>query len=306
MTYTIISTTADNTGKSKVYLIDIDGTLVTSASGRRWASSASDWIFLGPVAATLDRLHREGWIVALITNQSDWKTSPDPEVKITSILAALQEINGWTPWCLIATATRKEQGTLYRKPGRGLYDLLVEQLSPTTITEVRMCGDAVGPSDPYPPYRWASSDFDFAKAVSATFVRPCDLFPPCSSVSISASQEIILLMGNPGSGKSSLARDLVTKGYIHVEQDNMTSKAATKKAVITALAPGRSVVVDATHGSSTNRAPYLSLGFPVRVLWCIRDGRPFNALREKPVPEVAYAVYSKHFVRPEGDVTIIY
>jgi bifunctional polynucleotide phosphatase/kinase len=304
MTYTIISTTADNAGKSKVYLIDIDGTLVTAASGRRWASSATDWIFLGPVPATLDRLHREGWIVALITNQSDWKTSPDPEAKITSILAALQEANGWAPWCLVATAMRKEHDTLYRKPGRGLYDLLIKELPP--LTEVCMCGDAVGPTDPYPPYQWASSDLDFAKAVSATFVRPCDLFPPHPPVSISASQEIILLMGNPGSGKSSLARDLVTKGYIHVEQDNMTSKTATKKAVITALAPGRSVVVDATHGSSTNREPYLSLGVPVRILWCLRDGRPFNALREKPVPEVAYAVYSKHFVRPAGDITHIY
>lgn len=305
MTYTIIPTTADNVGKSKLYLIDIDGTLVTSASGRRWASSASDWIFLGPVPATLDRLHRdEGWIVALITNQSDWKNGPDPKDKITSILAALQEVNGWAPWTLIATATRKESDTLYRKPGRGLYDILVGALP--VLTEVRMCGDAVGPTDPYPPYQWASSDFDFAKAVSATFVRPCELFPPCPSISISAGQEIILLMGNPGSGKSSIARDLVTKGYIHVEQDILKSKAATKKAVVAALSPGRSVVVDATHGSATNREPYLALGVPVRIIWCIRDGRPFNALREKPVPEVAYAVYSKHFIRSEGDVSIIY
>lgn len=304
MTYTIISTTADNAGKSKMYLIDIDGTLVTSASGRRWASSASDWIFLGPVPATLDRLHHEGWIVALITNQSDWKISPDPEAKITSILAALQEANGWAPWTLIATATRKERDTLYRKPGRGLYDLLIKELPP--LSEVRMCGDAVGPTDSYPPYRWASSDLDFASAISATFVRPCELFLSSPSISISASQEIILLMGNPGSGKSTFARDLVIKGYIHIEQDILKSKAATKKAVITALAPGRSVVVDATHGSSINREPYLSLGVPVRILWCLRDGRPFNAPRPNPVPEVAYAVYSKHFVRPEGDVTYIY
>jgi hypothetical protein len=40
-------------------------------------------------------------------------------------------------------------------------------------------------------------------------------------------------------------------------------------------------------------------------MWHVRDGRPFNALREKPVPEVAYAMYSKHFVDPrQGDVPV--
>ena len=304
MTYTIIPTTADNTGKSKLYLLDIDGTLVTSVSGRRWAADQNDWIFVGPVEATLNKLHDEGWIVALITNQSDWKNGPGPEAKIKSTLAALQAANGWAPWCLVATATRKERDTLYRKPGRGLYDLLVKELP--SITEVRMCGDAVGPADPYLPYRWASSDADFAAAISATFVRPCDLFPSAPAVFPAGAQELILLMGNPGSGKSTIGRDLEIKGYIHVEQDTMASKAVTKRAVIAGLATGHSVVVDATHGSFTNREPYLSLGVPVRIIWCIRDGRPFNALREKPVPEVAYAVYSKHFVRPAEDVTIVY
>lgn len=308
MTYTIIPATVPCTTKTKLYLIDIDGTLVTSASGRRWAADQNDWIFLGPIEATLNKLHDDGWIVALITNQSDWKNGPGPEAKIKSILGALQAANGWAPWTLVATATRKERDTLYRKPGRGLYDLLCKELP--SITELRMCGDAVGPTDPYPPYRWASSDADFATAISATFVRPCDLFPSAPAVFPAVfpagAQELILLMGNPGSGKSTFGRDLEIKGYIHVEQDTMASKAVTKKTVIAGLATGHSVVVDATHGSFTNREPYLSLGVPVRIIWCIRDGRPFNALREKPVPEVAYAVYSKHFVRPAGDVTIIY
>ena len=300
MTYTIIPTTATDAGKSKLYLIDIDGTLVTSASGRRWAADQDDWIFLGPIEATLDTLNRDGWIVALITNQSDWKNGPASEAKINSILAALQKANGWAPWCLVATATRKEKDTLYRKPGRGLYDLLLKELP--SLTEVRMCGDAIGPADPYPPYRWASSDADFAATIGAIFVRPCDLFTPAAPVA--PAEKLILLMGNPGSGKSTIGRGLAS--YIHVEQDTLSSKTATKKAVVAALAAGHSVIVDATHGSAVNREPYLTLGVPVRILWSIRDGRPFNALREKPVPEVAYAIYSKHFVRPEGNVTIIY
>ena len=307
MTYTIIPATVPCTTKTKLYLIDIDGTLVTSASGRRWAADQNDWIFLGPIEATLNKLHDDGWIVALITNQSDWKNGPAPEAKIKSILATLQEINGWAPWTLVATATRKEKDTLYRKPGRGLYDLLLKELPP--LTEVRMCGDAVGPSDPYPPYRWASSDADFAAAISATFVRPCDLFPPAAPIAPAGKQELVLLMGNPGSGKSTIGKELSSfYSYIHVEQDTLASKAATKKAVIAALATGHSVTVDATHGSFTNREPYLTLGVPVRIVWSIRDGRPFNALREKPVPEVAYAVYSKHFVKPAPaePVTVIY
>ena len=305
MTYELIPSTVETAASTKLFLIDIDGTLVTSTSGRRWASTATDWIFLGPVASKLEELRRDGWTVALITNQSDWKVSPDPAAKITSILAALQTANGWAPWTLVATATRKEKDTLYRKPGRGLYDLLLKTLN-ISPSEIRMCGDAVGAADPYPPYRWADSDAAFAATIGATFVRPLDLFSAGPTVTPSPKQELILLMGNPGSGKSSAARKLAENGYIHIEQDTMKSKAATKAAVCSALKTGSSVVVDATHGSATNREPYAALGVPLRILWFIRDGRPFNALREKPVPEVAYAVYSKHFIPPSESVTLMY
>lgn len=306
MTYELFASTQPSfAGKStSLYLLDIDGTLVTSKSGRRWATDASDWIFLGDVTGTLRRLHEEGWTVALITNQSDWKVSPDPAAKIASILAAIEGAIGWKPWTLVATATRKEKDTVYRKPARGLYDVLLDALSGQTPVRVRMCGDAVGPTDPYPPYRWADSDAAFGIAIGAEFVRPCDLFEtPKATPSVLKIQELVILMGNPGSGKSTTGRLLAAAGYVHIEQDVVGTKAAVKKAVLAGLATGASVAVDATHGSAVNREPYVTLaserGIPVRILWHIRDGRPFNALRPKPVPEVAYAVYSKHFVSPE-------
>ena len=64
-----------------------------------------------------------------------------------------------------------------------------------------------------------------------------------------------------------------------------------------------------------------NMNIPVRILWFIRDGRPFNNLRgkmketntmyyhNKPVPEVAYNTYSKYFEEPiseEGNIEIVY
>ena len=197
---------------------------------------------------------------------------------------------------------------MYRKPARGLYDLLLTKLA-FTPTAVEMCGDAVGADDPFPPFRWSNSDYGFAVAIGATFKRPIDVFGTRTPTA-AAKQELIILVGNPGSNKSSTARLFAAAGYEHLEQDIVGTKAAVAKAALIALAEKKSVVVDATHGSQVNREPLIKIAenakVPYRILWHIRDGRAFNALREKPVPEVAYAVYSKHFVAPVEHVEIVY
>ena len=85
------------------------------------------------------------------------------------------------------------------------------------------------------------------------------------------------------------------------------------QALRTNLQLGRSVVIDATNPSADKRATYINLAkesdISVRILWLIRDGRPWNSLRGIPVPEVAYGVYSKNFVRPttnEAPLEMIY
>jgi bifunctional polynucleotide phosphatase/kinase len=307
MNYYIFPSTQHITG-TKLALFDVDGTLVVSKSGRRWAVDANDWIFVGDVPAVLQRYNRDGYVVALVSNQSEWKISESPRAKFQAILDALQLVNGWTPWCLVATAKIKERDPVYRKPGRGLYDLLLTNLSFTPIV-VEMCGDAIGADDPFPPFRWSDSDRVFADGIGATFTRPTDVFGTRVPAPIT-TQELILLVGNPGSNKSSTARRFATAGYEHLEQDVIGTKIAVAKAARAALAVKKSVVVDATHGSAVNREPLINLaksaGVSYRILWHIRDGRPFNALREQPVPEVAYAVYSKHFIPPTENMEFVY
>lgn len=288
-----------------LFMFDLDGTLIVSKSGRAWTSKtatvADDWIFTAPtVPATLQRFANEGYRIALVTNQSAW--GDGPKAKVESVLARLQELNGWAPACAVASG----KDSVYRKPGRGLFDVVGGGAG----QEIHMCGDAVGADDPYPPYRWSDSDSKFAAAVGATFHRPADIPGLTSTCDTGPLSGLVILMGNPGSGKSTLGRKLMLeKGFVHVEQDVVGTPAAVRKAVVAGLNSGSSVVVDATHGNPKNREPWAKIArerkIPCRIVWIVRDGRPFNAIRTDKVPEVAYAVYSKYFVEPTEDCVTV-
>jgi bifunctional polynucleotide phosphatase/kinase len=289
----------------RLALFDRDGTLITSKSGHRWASDGDDWVFQGPVPAVFQRYATEGWTVAIITNQSKWnnKGGESAQAKVSTVLDALFAVNGWAPWCLVATGPPSE--ALYRKPARGLCAVLLREMGNPTVSEAFYCGDAAGPDASRLEYRWAASDRDFAAATGVRFVTPDTIFGLSTAVP-AVSQEIAVLVGNMGSGKSTTARALEAAGYVHCEQDKLKTPAAMKKAVRAALTAGKSVVVDATHATAETRAPYLSIGaelrIPVRILWHIRDGRPYNEVRtEGHVPAVAFALYSKRFEDPRLD-----
>ena len=295
----------------RIALFDLDGTLVVSKSGKRWAADGDDVIFRGPVPAVLRRYATEGWTVVIVTNQSEMsraKSEGAPLSKINAVLNALFEANAWAPWCLVACGPTSE--TKYRKPARGLYDLLLKELESPTVVEVMMCGDAVGASASRPDYRWSDSDAAFAAAIGATFHTPDSIFGSTVAAPLrGGGTELVLLVGNMGSGKSTTARNLVAAGYSHCEQDVLGTARAVLRAATAGLESGKSVVVDASHSTAEHRAPYIALarkmGVPVRIFWHIRDGRPFNALREKPIPEVAYAVYSKRFEDPRLDGVVV-
>ena len=316
--YVIYPSTApvakDAEGNIGLVLFDVDGTLIASKSGNMLAAKdANDWIFLGDIPGVLNNWKEAGWEVGLISNQGDWsKKTEQIKGKLESILKALLDANGWSPWLLVATAAKDP---LYRKPGRGLYDILLKKLGVTqdNITEVRMIGDAAGADTPFAPYTWSDSDRKFAEGIGAVFGLPndTDYFGSSPPLEGSESQELVLLMGNPGSGKSTTGKALAAKGYTHVEQDITKTKEKSMKAVVAALEKGGSVVVDATHASEENRKPYKDLaekkGIPFRILWHIRDGRPFNKLRETPIKELVYANYTKTFVEPTGpEVQLVY
>jgi DNA 3'-phosphatase len=286
-------------GPVKIALFDLDGTLITSRRGHKWARTAEDCLFLTPsVCPMLRKYNEKGWVVAIITNQAEWhKDKGKTQDKVESVLRMIADAcDGWQPWCLVATGPTTD--TEYRKPARGLFDLLLLHLGIVDMKRVEgllMCGDAAGIDDPYPLYRWSDVDKGFAERFGFAAAEPRN------------GEEMVVLMGPPGSGKSTTARAFAAVGYEWIEQDAVNGDARrTKRVVEERLAAGaRRLVVDATHSSAAHRGVYAELareaGLPFRVLWHVKDGRPFNALRERPVPEIAYAVYAKHFTDPRMD-----
>ena len=305
------SRSGDNGSPSyKIAMLDLDGTLVTSANAKRYTDNDStNWVYLGPISEQLQRLWVDGWTIAIMTNQSRFNNNT--AARIENIRQDLENRNTWSPFVFIATSD-----DIYRKPQSGMLSLLIGLLGTdsSNISSIFMCGDGVGLTDPYPPYRWTSTDRDLAASLGITFIRPLELFGTnFDSVVGRDQQEMIILVGNAGSGKSTIASHLATQNYIVCSGDILKTQSKMLQTLRTNLQFGRSVVIDATNPSSDKRATYINLAkefsISVRILWLIRDGRPWNSLRCTPVPEVAYGVYSKKFVRPttnEAPVEIIY
>ena len=126
-----------------------------------------------------------------------------------------------------------------------------------------------------------------------------------------ASPECVILVGVPGSGKSTFARARYP-GYEHISKDLFPPSARDKQArqdaaLRRALSAGRSVIVDNTNVTPDDRAAIITIAreFGARVVGCYlvistRDAVARNEKREgrAKVPKVAIFTSAKRLVAP--------
>lgn len=296
-------TPADFRPTASFYIFDLDGTIAISKSGRLAAHDASDTLIIPSVPQLFADLRAAGHTILIVSNQAYWSDAAKDKVEYV-----FRTLN--VP---VAVATGKSSP--YRKPNPLIWHTF-RDIWGTRPTEVKMIGDAVSATDPYPPYRWACSDAEFASNIGATFIRPCDIIPGGADAEplTDGSLSVILMVGNPGSGKSTYAARLAARtGAKHIEQDRYPSRRAVLFTAGCVLRDGHSVIIDATHSNRARRNEAYAVGAKygaiAHVIWLPRDGRPFNALRELPVPPVAYGTYTKYFSDPREDgvpVTVVH
>lgn len=277
---------ADPNPTAKVAAFDLDWTLIRPM--RYLISTDTTNLVLMPrVRETLSYLREQGYTIVVFTNQR-CKSEKECLTKMQRVVAALHLME--VPvYALMALAEDE-----YRKPQPGMWDLLPFTADKTQSFYV---GDAAGrPGD------FAASDRLFAEYVGIAFSTPEDFFPKVT-LPIHPNQHLVLLMGMPGVGKTTLYQQTYAPlGYVHVNQDTSKTREKVLRELRRVLATGQNIVIDSTNPNREKRAEYLQLarasGYTTDIVFLTRSGEEYNKLRPEPVPRIAYSMYFKQLELP--------
>lgn len=277
---------------NSVASFDLDWTIVRTVRGR-FPKDQDDWAFLPNRLSILNAYRDSGYTLAVFTNQGYKGAKLTTAInRINNILAALlkEEIN---PWILAATGDNSP----YRKPNPGMWQVFSQYIPNIDKKTSIYVGDAAGRPEDH-----SSDDRDFAQSIGIPFLTPEAVFPN-NQVNIPDTQTMFIFVGMPGSCKSTFyQQNLQPKGWVHINQDILKTQPKVLNGIRTALASGKSVVVDATNPGVDKRHEYLLLAaeykVPTMTIYFVRNGYGWNKLRQNPVPDIAYNMYYKNLVEP--------
>ena len=300
---------------------DFDHTLTRPRNGKLFSKDAEDWEWTSPAIPEILRAYCQTHRVVVFTNQT-WTNPEKAEMKIRQLTESLGSLQ--LP-LLVVAARDKER----RKPSPWMWQWVTGERAWSREGSF-FVGDAGGR-----PGEWADSDRAFAEAVGVRFLYPQEIFggapaagttqdPRAVVAAVAAAvaalpqyegpQEIILLVGFPGSGKSTVAAALAKRWSTHqvVSGDALKTPAKIRTAARAILQAGGSPVIDATNGTVERRAEMIALArehrtdVGVRCLWVRteleesvrRDAQRAMNTGVKPIPRVAFYTYRKRFVPP--------
>lgn len=278
---------------------DIDWTL-SYAEKKLFPKDPGDIKLLPGRQEKLERLFKMGYTIALFTNQKS-KSKKHKLERIERIKTLIKKIN--VPvFVFIATGEDK-----YRKPNIGMWEKLHEIIP--NIKHSFFVGDAMGR-----PQDFSDSDKQFAINANTTYYNPEEFFNH-NIVTFNPLKTMIILVGAPGTGKTSYVKEHLSKGFKHVSRDVLGgNKKKFLEEIKNIVRQDLSLVIDATNPKQDEREIYYNIakkaGYQVKVLYFVRDGYGWNKLRKKPVPVISYHIYYKNLIPPNqkntpGDVYLI-
>lgn len=287
---TIIQTKSRRT---KYAIFDFDWTLVKPQDGRKFPKAVADWQYLRPSVPEVLQKYGKTHHVVIVTDQSKpWK--------IDQIKAAISPLSLEHLTVVIGVQTQKPSTTLFNKA--------LPKFKPDNAFYV---GDAAGrPGD------WSDKDKVFAQNLHITFYTPEEIFPLPKQAPVKikakASPSIIIMIGYPGSGKTTIAKQYEKAGYTVISGDEYKTGPAMIKAAAAAAAAQQEqgIVFDSTAGTKEKRQLFVAFAqehhMPITAIWVqtpIDESMERNKQRAaaagiKPIPAVAFYMYRKQFEEP--------
>lgn len=283
------------TYRPKMAAFDYDWTLVNPREGKTFPTDICDWEWLLPsVPYTIKQLYESGHMIVIFTNQSKaWKYE-----QIKLVLSFLH-----IPLFIVIATNKYEY-----KPNTIMFDTLFENKTINKSGSLYV-GDALGRKSDF-----ADTDKLFAENIGVRFLAPERLFPMTINLNMDSvieypKQEVIIMVGYPGSGKSTVASQLCknTK-YVVISGDIYKTSSKMIKQAVPFVEQSKSIIFDATNSSAKKRSEYIEFAkkynLHVRCFYLqtsLSMSFKYNKLRtdKNQVPKIAYSVYSKYFNEPD-------
>ena len=336
------NTSGQMKGSNKVAAFDIDGTIITTKSGRKFPVDVDDWkVQFSVIPGRLQKLVREDYKIVFFTNQLGIKKNKPPVNEFQSKIESLVDILD-IPVTVLAAC----ESDINRKPCIGMWNHFCQYHNGGTEVhnvDSFYVGDAAGRVENWAPKMkkdFSCSDRKFAANISIPFYTPEEFFLNSSKARFTwgdfqpmeidpitllepedaniaeSSQEVILFVGPPASGKTTFyQKNLQPQGYIHINRDTLGSWQKCVAECEKAIELKKSVVIDNTNPDVESRKRYLSItekhNIPVR---CFTFATPLahckhnNRFRElknignslyKPINDIAFNSYSARYSQPD-------
>jgi bifunctional polynucleotide phosphatase/kinase len=334
---------------TKMAAFDLDDTLITTSSGKAFPTNVYDIaLWHNNVKKKLTEIPKD-YLIVIFTNQggigkhklsySDFMTRTGKAFRLLGLVnddddeeEDYDENSTERPFCLFAAVNED----MYRKPNLGMFDVLCKYHN---ITEGFFVGDAAGRDNDH-----NDTDRKFAMNITTThfdckFMTPDNYFLGKSErdfivsgpnfdilrkrmsqvvdVTESAIQEIVLIVGPPGAGKSTFCKKYFPN-YAYVNQDTLKTLIKCIKSCRDHVAAGRSVIIDNTNPSIATRKRYIDIALDanieIRVVHLdttitvakhLAKMREIDAQKRKimctHLPKIAWGMYNKNYEAPDID-----
>ncbi len=285
--------------KIKLACFDYDQTLVIPKDNRPFPKDVDDWQFILETIPEVLRIYSKTHLIVIFTNQSkEWKCN-----QLFHVFKTLD-----IP-CVISIAFEKSE----YKPNPISFDTLFPNKLVIDFDNSFFVGDALGRRSDF-----SDSDKIFAQNVGLKIYSPESFFYTSDDVNVNVFNlpiletnpkgEIIILVGYPGSGKTTIAKEIFGKvDYVLIHGDEYKTSSKMIKKAKEYVSMQKSIVFDATNSTIKKRNEYVNFAlinnYKVRCIYVstsLEESMRRNQLRpsEQQVSRIVYNVYKKNFEKP--------